>query len=143
MLPGLHHALAQSGDDAVRVTVTMNPDGSKTAYETNGASHRCIATTTGPNGKLREKIIYQLDDEGRYKSGEVFSGSGAFRFRSFYRYDSGGRLAEETQLSREGALLHKIVYRFDAEGHPSGYAIYDGEGQLLGQTTSHATDHRR
>ncbi len=131
-------ASSQTSDDAVRVTVTMNPDGSKTVYETNGASHRSVATTTDANGKVSEKIIYRLDPEGRYESGDVFTGRGVFRFRSLYRYDSGGRLVEETQTGKDGTVLHKIVYRFDAEGHPSGYAVYDGEGNLLGQTTSKA-----
>jgi hypothetical protein len=126
----------QTSDDAIRVTVTMNSDGSRTVYETDGASHRSVATTTDANGKVREKIIYRLDPEGRYESGEVFTGRGVFRFRSLYHYDSGGRLADETQTDKAGAVLHKIVYQFDAEGHPSGYAIYDGEGNLLGQTTS-------
>jgi hypothetical protein len=66
-------ALAQSGDDAVRVTVTMNPDGSKTVYQTDGIGRRSTATTTGANGKTLGKIIYQLDSDGRYESGEVFA----------------------------------------------------------------------
>ncbi len=128
-------AFGQAGDDSVRVTVTMNPDGSKTVYETNGATHRSVATTTDAKGKARGRIIYQLDNEGRYESGTVFNASGKFRFKTLYRYDSGGRLSEETQLAKDGTVLHKIVYSFDADGHPSGYSIYDGAGTLLGRTT--------
>lgn len=129
---------SQASDDAIEVTVTMNPDGSKTVYETNSANHRCVATTTGANGKPRGKIIYRLDEQGRYERGRVFTGSGAFRFKTSYRYDSAGRLAQETQLAKDGSVLHKIVYSFDAAGHPSGYAIYDGDGNLLGRTTPKA-----
>jgi YD repeat-containing protein len=129
---------SQSGDDAVRVTVTMNPDGSKTVYETNGANHRSVATTTAADGRRKEKIIYRLDAQGRYESGKVFSGSGGFRFNSLYRYNSAGQLAEETQTDKAGKILHKIVYSFDGEGHPTGYAIYDGDGNLLGRTTPKA-----
>lgn len=129
-------AFSQTSDDAIRVTVTMNPDGSKTVYQTDGPNHRSVATTTDVGGTVREKIIYRLDAEGRYESGEVFTGRGVFRFRSLYRYDSSGRLAEETQTGKDGTVLHKIVYEFDAEGHPSGYAIYDGDGNLLGHTTA-------
>ena len=128
-------ALGQAGDDSVRVTMTMNPDGSKTVYETNGATHLSVATTTGANGKAFGKIIYRLDSEGRYESGTVFNASGKFRFKTLYRYDSGSRLSEETQQAKDGTVLHKIVYSFDADGHPSGYAIYDGAGTLLGRTT--------
>lgn len=128
-------AAAQGPDVAIRVTVTMNPDGSRTVYETDGANHRSVATTTGANGKARGKIIYRLNDEGRYESGTVFTAGGTFRFKTLYHYDGAGRLAEETQLAKDGTVLHKIVYSFDREGHPSGYAIYDGSGALLGRTT--------
>lgn len=130
---------AQSADDAVRVTMTMNPDGSTTVSRVNGEKHESVATTTTASGKPGGKIIYQLDAEGRYESGRVFAAGGAFRFKTLYRYDTAGRLAEETQLAKNDAVLHKIVYAFDAEGHPTGYAIYDGSGALLGRTTPKST----
>jgi hypothetical protein len=37
-------AFAQSADDAVRVTVAINPDGSKTVYQTDGINRQAIAT---------------------------------------------------------------------------------------------------
>src|SRR5262249_21726563 len=80
-------ALGQSSDDTVRVTVTMNPDGSKTVYQTDGAN-QSTATTTGADGKTRGKIIYQLDAGGRYESGQVFAPDGKLRFKTRYRYDS-------------------------------------------------------
>ena len=135
-------ALAQSDDDAVRVTVTMNPDGSKTVYQINHANHETIATTTGADGKTRGKIIYQLDGAGRYETGQVFAADGKLRFKTRYSYDRAGRLAEETQLEKDDSVRHKIIYSYDAEGHPTGYAIYDGEGRLLGRTTPKNTSSR-
>jgi YD repeat-containing protein len=135
--------VSQASDDAIQVTVTMNPDGSKTVYKMDSANHRCVATTTSANGKPRGKIIYRLDEEGRYESGLIFTGSGAFRFKASYRYNAAGRLAQETQLAKDGSVLHKIVYSFDPAGHPSGYAIYDGDGNLLGRTTPKVSGTRR
>ena len=129
-------AVAQSGDDAVRVTVTMNPDGSKTVYQTNGANHQAIATTTGSNGKAQGKIIYKLDAEGRYESGQVFAPNGSMRFKTRYRYDAAGRLAEEAQLGKVDSVRNRIVYSYDAAGHSAGYAVYDGDGRLIGHTTA-------
>jgi YD repeat-containing protein len=129
---------AQSGDDAVRVTMTMNPDGSKTVYRVDAATHESVGTTTTASGKPGGKIIYRLDAEGRYETGRVFAPNGTFRFKTVYRYNSSRQLAEETQLDQNDAVRHKIVYSFDAEGHPTGYAIYDGAGALLGQTTPKA-----
>ena len=56
-------------DAAVRVNVTINPDDSRTAYEFNTAHHRASATTTERDGKVREKILYELDDAGRFAVG--------------------------------------------------------------------------
>ncbi len=128
-------ALAQTDDDAIRVTMTMNPDGSKTVYRVDGAKHESVATTMTAKGKVTEKIIYRLDAEGRYESGRVFTGNGAFRFKTLYHYNAAGQLTEERQENKDGSVRHKIVYSFDAEGRPSGYAIYDGAGKLLGRTT--------
>jgi hypothetical protein len=125
---------AQTGDDAARVTVTINPDGSKTVYQKDGLSQQATATTTGVDGKPREKIVYKLDSEGRYKSGQVFAANGTLRFKTLYKYDAGGHLAQETQLAKDGSVRNKIVYKYDSAGNPAGYAIYDGDGKLLGQT---------
>ncbi len=126
---------AQTDDDAVRVTMTINPDGSKTVYRVDGAKHESVGTTTTASGKPGGKIIYHLDAEGRYETGRVFAPNGTFRFKTIYRYNPAGQLAEETQLDKDDSVRHKIVYSFDAEGHPTGYAIYDGAGALLGRTT--------
>jgi YD repeat-containing protein len=126
---------AQADDDTVRVTMTMNPDGSRTVYRIDSAKHESTAITTTAKGKPGGKIIYVLDAEGRYESGRVFAANGDFRFQTRYRYDQAGRLTEESQLDKSDAVMHRIVYSFDAEGHPTGYAVFDGEGHLLGQTT--------
>ena len=133
-------ALAQSTDDAVRVTVTLNPDGSNTVYQTDAAKHQAIATTTSADGKARSKIIYKLDANGRYESGQVFAANGTLRFKTLYQYDPAGRLTQETQLAKDGSVRNKIVYSYDAEGHQAGYAIYDGDGKLLGRTTPKKAD---
>ncbi|MEO5718406.1 MAG: hypothetical protein ABIR29_07520 [Chthoniobacterales bacterium] len=130
------HALAQSGDDAVRVTVTMNPDGSKTVYQTDGASRRSTATTTGANGKAQGKTVYKLDANGRYESGEVFAANGTLRFKTRYRYDPAGHLLEEMQLAKDDSVRNRIVYTYDASGHSAGYSVYDGDGRLFGRTTA-------
>ena len=129
-------AFAQTSDEAVRLTVTMNPDGSKTVYQTDGSSHRSTASTTGANGKAQGKIIYKLDANGRYESGEVFAAGGALRFKTRYRYDTAGHLLEETQVAKNNSVLNRIVYSYDASGHSAGYAVYDGDGRLLGRTTA-------
>jgi YD repeat-containing protein len=131
-------AFAQSGEDDARVTVAINPDGSKTVYQKDGGHNQAIATTTGADGKPQGKIIYKLDREGRYESGQVFAPNGTLRFVTRYQYNSAGRLVQETQLAKDNSVRSKIVYDYDSAGHPAGYAIYDGDGKLLGRTSPKA-----
>jgi hypothetical protein len=129
-------APAQAADDTVRVTVTMNPDGSKTVYQNDSSNHQSIATTTGADAKARGKIIYKLDANGGYESGQVFAANGALRLKTLYQYDAAGRLTQETQLAKDESVRNKIVDSYDAAGHQAGYAVYDGDGKLLGRTTA-------
>ncbi|PYL40952.1 MAG: hypothetical protein DMF36_01525, partial [Verrucomicrobia bacterium] len=45
---GLSQSTAQTQGDAVRVTVSMHPDGSRTVYKFDNAQHKAVATTTNP-----------------------------------------------------------------------------------------------
>lgn len=134
-------AQAQEGapGNSIRVTMSLNDDGSQTVYETDAANRRATATTTSAAGKLTSRIRYKLDEAGRYETGEVYGPDDKMRFKTLYKYDAGtGRLTEETQLTTSGAVRHKIVYSFDAAGKPAGYSVFDAAGKLLGQTTRKA-----
>jgi hypothetical protein len=129
---GFGQSPEQTRSDAVRVTVSMHPDGSRTVYKFDNAQHKGIATTTDPDGRLRETIHYELDDAGRFSSGEISGPDGRFRFKSRYKYDDAGRLLEETQSAQDGTLLHRIVYSYDASGKQTGYSVFDQSGKLVG-----------
>jgi YD repeat-containing protein len=136
---GANIALSQDTEkteiNAARVTVSMNADGSRTVYQFDDAQRKAISTTTGQDGKLRQKIRYELDDAGRFSSGRIFGSDGRLRLKSRYTYDNAGRLQEETQSAEDGTLLHKIVYSYDQNGRQTGYSIFDASGKLLGRTT--------
>jgi hypothetical protein len=129
---GLSQSTEQTQDGAVRVTVSMHPDGSRTVYKFDNAQHKAVATTTDPDGKLRETIRYALDEAGRFSSGEISGPDGRLRFKSRYKYDDAGHLLEETQSAEDGTLLHKIVYSYDAAGKQTGYSVFDTSGKLVG-----------
>src|ERR1043166_3252226 len=98
----------QAPNDAVRVTVSMHPDGSRTVYNFDNAQHRAVATTTDADGKLRETIRYQLDNAGRFSSGEVLGPDGRIRLKSHYKYEAAGRILEETRRGAEGTLQQSM-----------------------------------
>ena len=127
-------AFGQGSTDAVRVTMSMHPDGSRTVYKFDGAQHTAVATTTDPDGKLRETIHYQLDNAGRFSTGEVSGPDGRVRLKSRYKYDEAGHILEEAQSAADGTLLHKIVYSYDSAGKQSGYSVFDASGKLVSRT---------
>jgi hypothetical protein len=126
-------------NDAVRVTVSMHPDGSRTVYNFDNAQHRAVATTTDPDGKVRQTIRYDLDNAGRFSTGEVFGPDGRIRLKSRYKYDDAGRILEETQSAADGTLQHKIAYSYDPSGKQTGYSVFDASGKLVTHTGGAAT----
>jgi hypothetical protein len=124
----------QAPSDAVRVTVSMHPDGSRTIYNFDNPQHTAVATTTDPDGKVRQTVHYQLDDAGRFASGEVSGPDGRIRLKSRYKYDDAGRILEETQRAADGTLLNKIVYSYSSSGKQTGYSVFDASGKLIGRT---------
>jgi uncharacterized protein (DUF1684 family) len=120
--------------DAVRVTVSLNADGSRTVYEFDSPHHKATATTTGKDGQLIGKIRYVLDDAGRFASGEVYGPDDQFRFRSVYKYDSAGKITQETQLGKDDAVRNRIVYAYDKIGRQTGYTVYDAAGKVVRKT---------
>jgi YD repeat-containing protein len=129
-------AHAQPAPGEMRVSVVLNNDGSRTVYETDAENRKSIATTTSPKGEVREKIKYDLDENGRYIRSEVCGPKDEFRFFALYKYDAENRLSEETHLDKDQRLVGKIVFLYDPAGHRVGYATYDGAGKLLGQTAA-------
>jgi len=126
--------LASATPDAVRVTVSMNADGTRTTYEFDSQHHRAVATTTGKDGKTVGKIRYLLDDAGRFASGEVYGADDQLRFKTLYKYDAAGKLTQETQLGADDSVRNKILYAYDKVGKQIGYSVYDAAGKLIRQT---------
>ena len=131
---GATTTVGQGQGDAVRVTMSMHPDGSRTVYNFDNAQHTAVATTTDADGKVRETIRYQLDNAGRFSTGEVSGPDGRVRLKSRYKYDEAGRILEETQSTADGTILHKIVYSYDSAGKQSGYSVFDASGKLVSRT---------
>src|SRR4029453_7028328 len=129
---GLSQSPEQTRSDAVRVTVSMHPDGSRTGYKFDNAQAKAGGTTPHPKGKPRETIRYEVDEAGRFSSGEISGPDGRLRFKSRYKYDDAGRLLEETQSAKDGRLLHKMFYSYDASGKQTGYSVFDASGKLVG-----------
>jgi hypothetical protein len=134
LLCGGATGFGQASTEAVRVTMSMHPDGSRTVYNFDNAQHTAVATTTDQDGKVRQTIRYQLDNAGRFSTGEVSGPDGRVRLKSRYKYDEAGRILEEAQSAPNGTLLNKIVYGYDSAGKQTGYSVFDASGKLVSRT---------
>ena len=121
--------------DTIRVTVSQHPDGSRTAYQFDPANKKAKASTTDAAGKSLGTINYELDDLGRFARGESLDAAGRFQFKAIYKYNPAGQLQEELRLTKQDVVQIKLVYSYNGEGQQSGYAVYDPNGKLLGETT--------
>src|SRR3954469_21616848 len=126
--------LATATPDTIRVTVSMNADGSRTTYEFDAAHHRATATTPTKEGKMVGRIRYVLDDASRFASGEVYGPDEQLRFKTLYKYDSAGKLLQETQLGADDSVRNRIVYVYDKNGRQTGYTVFDASGKVIRQT---------
>jgi hypothetical protein len=127
---------APSSNDTIRVTVTVNADGSRTTYQFDNAKHEAIATTADPDGKTRGRVVYRIDDSGRFETGVASGPDGKFLFKTVYKYDAAGRLEQETHLDKGDAVIDKTVYKYDPAGKPIGVSTFDATGKLVSGTTA-------
>jgi hypothetical protein len=125
--------------EPVRVTVSVNADGSRTTYRFNEAQRSAIGTTRNRDGKLLSKTRYTLDEAGRFATGEIYGPDSRLRFKSTYKYDGAGRQTQEVQSDKDDNVLHRIVYSYDSSGKPSGYLVYDAKGKVVSQMTLPST----
>ena len=133
-LPTADAQLATATPDPVRVTVSMNADGTQTTYEFDSPHHRATATTIAKDGKMVGRIRYTLDEANRFANGEVYGADDQLRFKTLYKYDAAGKLTQEIQLGPDDSVRNKIVYAYDKNGKQTGYSVYDAAGKLLRQT---------
>jgi hypothetical protein len=81
--------VAENSDkEPVRVTVSLNAGGSRTTYRFDRPNKKATALTTGPDGKVREKIPYEFDDSGRFVNGVISDAGGQVRFEALLFYMS-------------------------------------------------------
>jgi hypothetical protein len=116
---------AQEADAPIRVTTATLNDGSREVTKIDPSTHTAERETQTPNGKLKQKIVYQLNDEGRWVTGVVYNAKGEVIMRATYKYDAGGRLSEEKQFTKDGQFVVKLVYRFNPAGRPVAVDAFD------------------
>ena len=116
----------------IRVTTATLNDGSRTITKIDPSAHTAEMATYTTADKLKQKVVYQLNDEGKWVTGVVYSAKGEVIMRATYKYDATGRLAEEKQFSKDGQFFRKLVYRYDPNGKSVGVDAYDSNDNPVG-----------
>jgi hypothetical protein len=113
------------GGAPIRITNSTLADGSKQVTKVDPSNHIAEIATYTTGDKLKNKIVYQINDEGVWISGVVYDGKKNVIMQATYKYDATGRMAEEKQFTKEGQYFRRLVYRYDPTGKLAGIDAFD------------------
>ncbi len=102
--------------DTVRVKVTLNPDGSRTAYEFDTAHHTATATTTSRDGKPAAKFSTSSMRPAVSRPALFTARTGSFASRAYISTTTPAGCRKRRNSTKDGAVISKIVYTYDSAG---------------------------
>src|SRR5438874_7616034 len=83
--------LAQDeGGGTIKVTTRLLPDGSKSVLKTNIEEHTMESLTYDTSDKLKQRIVYMLDEQDQPMSGIVYAPNGQPAYKATYKHDPFG-----------------------------------------------------
>src|SRR5437016_5447745 len=119
---------AQEDVAAIKVTTTLHDDGSKTVTKLDPDQHTSEATTYDGANKLKQRIVYELDDQNQPASGTVYAANGDVVLKSVYKRDAANRISEEIDYTPDDKLLRRFVYEFGSNGKVTRIRAFDANG---------------
>ena len=105
------------------VSTIIHQDESKTLSNRDFVKRTMQQETYSPRGVLQMKRIFQMDRQGKVRSGLAFDGSGKLIFRFRYVYDDLDRLSEEHTYDLNENLVRLMKTAYDEQGRSSRIAI--------------------
>lgn len=129
---------AQDSGGGIKVTSIMHEDGTKTVTTIDSDQHTSESVTYGPRDKVRQRIVYVLNENDVAESGTVYSPTGQIVFKAVYKRDGLNRVTEEIDSTPDGVMLRRFVYEYGANGKVSRIRAYDAAGNEMRQTQSPA-----
>lgn len=122
---------AQEGSSPLKVTTTLNADGTRTDIQKDIDARTSEAKTYDASKKLIQRAVFTLDDQGREVEGTIFDGKDRIVGRTNFTYNAMGRVDEQTEKAPNGAVLRRVVFHYDPNGRVIGADTYDGQGNLI------------
>src|SRR5438067_214991 len=87
------------GGGTIKVTTRLLPDGSKAVLKTNIEEHTMESLTYDTSDKLKQRIVYMLDEQDQPMSGIVYAPNGQPAYKCAYKHDQFGRIIEEADYT--------------------------------------------
>lgn len=124
---------------AVKVTTRLMPDNTKVVVKTDAGAHTMEATTLDSGDKMKQRIVYALDEQDQPVSGTVYAPNGKAVFKCAYRHDSIGRVTEEADYTLDDQLIRRFVYEYGGGKTASRIRCFDAQGNELSQSGAGAS----
>lgn len=128
LLPAV--ALAQGGGPTIQAKTFIRDDGSRVEIVKNLEERTSEQKVYGSNGKLAQRTVFNLDEDGREIGGSVYNAKDVLQYTFTYKLDENGRILEQSNFSPDEKLLQRMVYRYRPNGQQE-VDVYDAEGKLI------------
>lgn len=119
------------GPKPIRVTETLHSDGTRTVMKSDPDNHSAESTTYDAANKLKQRVVFTLDEQGQAVAGVAYSPKGVFLYKTTYKHDASNHVTEVDTYTKEDKLLSRTVYKYDATGRVSGVDTYDMNGNRV------------
>jgi antitoxin component YwqK of YwqJK toxin-antitoxin module len=126
---------AQAQPGTIRVTSTLHSDGTRTDMQTNADEHTAESKTYNQAGKLMQRIVFKLDDQGIAVTASLYSAKNVLVSKAEYKHDGMNRVTEVLAYTPYDKLISRQVYHYDGKGKVTGIDAYDAAGNLIKSTS--------
>ncbi len=124
-------AASGQGGSTIKVRTVLHEDGTKTATTTDPIQRTSTAVTYDASDKVRQRVVYQLDENDLPVSGIIYDAKGQAAFKSTYKHDLSNRLSEQIDYTPNDKLLRRLVFEYGASNRISNVRTYDASGVEL------------
>jgi hypothetical protein len=119
---------AQEAGTPIRVTTTLHEDGTKTVMKSDPDQRTAEATTYDAADRVRQRVVYALDEQNQPASGIVYDAKGRAVFKSTYKRDGANRIIEQIDYTAADKLVRRMFFEYGANNKVSNIRVIDANG---------------
>ena len=131
LLPGFCAAQEDDTSNAVHAMTVLHPDGTKTVTITDPDKHTSEASTYDGRDKLKQKIVYTLDESNQPTSGIFYTAQNQPLYKAVYKRDAMNRISEEDDSKMNDEPIGRFVYEYGGDGKLRRIRAYDAQGNEI------------